>query len=103
MFDTNTAEPEKEAKAGFDAQSWVNSFEALTVEDPADLSETNPAIPHSEIVRITSTLDDAADEDDKLLSRGFFRVLCLFHDLHQWRGLIAQTVSLKVVDLLHVR
>lgn len=98
MFDTNTAGRKKESDAGSDAQSWVNSFDALTVEDPEEVEEADFAVPHSEIVRITSSLDNAADEEDELLSQGFFRVLCLFHDLCQWRELIVQTVRIKVLN-----
>ncbi|KAI0484382.1 hypothetical protein GGR56DRAFT_613574 [Xylariaceae sp. FL0804] len=76
------------------AQAWLNRFAALTVEETEDLPES-AAVPEPQgiiKVEVVEGDDDAGQNGREAhLSDAYFRLLCLFHDLQNWRAFIAQT------------
>jgi hypothetical protein len=64
--------------------AWWNRFAALTVEEIEDTQET--VSKGGELIKVTlSEEDDLVDDDKGGVYPAFFRLFCLFHDLHSWR------------------
>ncbi|KAI9148179.1 hypothetical protein HJFPF1_12005 [Paramyrothecium foliicola] len=72
-----------------DKQPWLNQFATLTMEETEDVPL--PVPDQAEVIEVATVEDDSDEDDDMYLSHGFFRILCLFHDLQQWRAFISET------------
>ena len=89
---TKTSSIQGEKEVGDEA--WLNRFAALTVEEIEDTHET--VSKGGELIKVTlSEDDDVVDDDMGGAYPAFFRLFCLFHDLHSWRVFISQTVSMR--------
>ena len=86
------------ASAGADnaaeSQAWANRFAALSAEDIEDGPDT--VATDTDIIYVEAVERDLEDEAEAYLSHGFFRLFCLFRDLHNWRSFLSDTVSLLV-------
>lgn len=96
MFQSPPAD-DKPVQDSADAKSWLNRFAALTVEETNEIPDIDEGASHSQAAEIANVLDEEDDEED-VLSRGFFLLLCLFYDLQQWRSFIAETVSPDIIE-----
>lgn len=74
-----------------DAQAWLNRFAALTVEELEGVPESLSGA--GEIVKVEVVEEDDATSSSTgaLTPQAFLRLLCLFHDLQNWRAFISET------------
>lgn len=76
-----------------ESDDWMNRFAALSSDEKDDIEETEMAdvVTESaasiEVIRVEAV---EKDEED-YLSLGFFRLLCLLHDLQKWRMFLSDT------------
>ncbi|TLD03393.1 uncharacterized protein PgNI_12321 [Pyricularia grisea] len=101
---TSTAHPDKKPTGIVEdhdssAPAWVNRLASLVVEDAEDelAASTTTSVVQLEVVE-----NDAEEPDDDFLSQSFFRILCLLHDLSNWRRFLSDTwteYSCSKVDL----
>ncbi|KPI39551.1 uncharacterized protein AB675_3261 [Cyphellophora attinorum] len=77
-----------------DAQSWINRFAALEVEDLEDVESRSDSL---QIIKAVPVEEEDSDDDGGALSDMFFRLYCLFSDLHNWR-LFLQEVWREYAD-----
>ncbi|KAH9905050.1 hypothetical protein F4778DRAFT_55562 [Xylariomycetidae sp. FL2044] len=77
------------------AEAWLNRFAALSVEDTEDIPESAAAATPKDIIKVEVVDDEDTNEKghDAHLSEAYFRLLCLFHDLSNWRTFLSQTWS----------
>ena len=73
------------------SQAWMNRFAALGVEEVVEGPDT--AATDSDVIRVEAVEEDQEEDAEGYLSPGFFRLLCLFHDLQNWRSFLSDTVS----------
>lgn len=72
--------------------AWVNRFASLTVEDIED--DPEPEATGTAAIQVEAVEKDADQDVDDFLSQSFFKVLCLLHDLKNWRRFLTDTVRL---------
>ncbi|KAH6675354.1 AAA domain-containing protein [Plectosphaerella plurivora] len=81
---TNGADAEKAADAeDADSPAWINRFASLTVEDTED--DPEPSETSTNVIRVEAVEKDEEETVDFFLSESFFKILCLLHDLTNWR------------------
>ena len=73
------------------SQAWMNRFAALGVEEVVEGPDT--AATDSDVIRVEAVEEDQEEDAEEYLSPGTFRLLCLFHDLQNWRSFLSDTVS----------
>lgn len=97
---TNSVNADTES-AGADiaaeSQAWMNRFAALSVEEIEDGPDT--VATRTDIIHVEVVERDLKGDAGDYLSHGFFRLLCLFHDLDNWRSFLSDTVSLAGLSL----
>ncbi|CAJ2511208.1 Uu.00g068330.m01.CDS01 [Anthostomella pinea] len=94
LLEWKTSKEKKDGKQPppTDAQAWLNRFAALTVEEAEDIPESIAAATSKDIVKVEVVEEENTEEGrDAHLSEAYFRLLCLFHDLENWRAFISQT------------
>jgi uncharacterized protein DUF6604 len=74
-----------------DSPAWVNRFASLTVEDTEDDPEPSSAT-GTAVIQVEAVEKDADQDVDDFLSQSFFKVLCLLHDLKNWRRFLTDMV-----------
>lgn len=97
VADRNSSKPSPGSKNSYGddvnettEHAWMNRFASLHVEDIEDAQET--VTKQGEMIKVTVSEEDSTDDDEDGLSHGIFRVICLFHDLSNWRKFISQAV-----------
>ena len=89
------------ASAGADiaaeSQAYMNRFAALSVEETEDGPDMKAT--HTDIIHVEAVERDLEGDTEVILSHGFFRLFCLFHDLHNWRSFLSDTVSFARLSL----
>ncbi|KAJ5748951.1 uncharacterized protein N7511_010647 [Penicillium nucicola] len=83
----------------------LNRFAVLTVEEPQETTETQPAPAESKkIVKVNVIVEEGNEPSDAYLGPLFFKTLCLFQDLNNIRKFISITWSEyrdKKIDLMN--
>ena len=96
---TETARKTESSKTSADkkhedaTQVWVKRFAMLAVEEVDDSPDAETD--QGEIIKVVAVEDEDdanASADDYYVSHAFFRLMCLFRDLQNWRTFISQTV-----------
>lgn len=86
-----------------DASGFVNRFAVLTVEEPREFAQTEPApVSTKKIVKVD--IDEEDDQTESYLGQLYFKTLCLFQDLQSMRVFITQTwleYREKKIDLMN--
>ncbi|PKY00142.1 hypothetical protein P168DRAFT_337449 [Aspergillus campestris IBT 28561] len=87
------------------ADSFLNKFAVLTVEEPQDTAPSQPTPAESKkIVKVTVVEEDDNKEEDAHLGPLFFKTLCLLQDLSNIRKFLSITWSEyrdKKIDLMN--
>ncbi|GAB1213302.1 hypothetical protein ATERTT37_002451 [Aspergillus terreus] len=77
-----------------DLDVFLNKFAVLTVEEPQESQQERTVSPESQkIVKVELVEEGEDEETESYLGHMFFKVLCLFQDLHNMRAFISHTWS----------
>ncbi|KGO75476.1 hypothetical protein PITC_081830 [Penicillium italicum] len=104
--DTKQPPPTSETESdGTNGDRFLNKFAVLTLEEPQETTQTQPAPAESKkIVKVNVVEEEESETADLFLGQLFFKTLCLLQDLDNMRTFISITWSEyrdKKIDLMN--
>ncbi|KAL4795755.1 hypothetical protein BDV19DRAFT_362065 [Aspergillus venezuelensis] len=99
--DTKQSPPTSEAESG---DTFVNKFAVLTIEEPHETMETQPAPTESKKMVNVNVVEEEDETAEQQLGQLFFKTFCLLQDLNNMRAFLSITWSEyrdKKIDLMN--
>ncbi|TLD04471.1 uncharacterized protein PgNI_12087 [Pyricularia grisea] len=77
------------------APAWVNWFASFVVENAENELAT---LTINNVIQLEIVENDAKEPDNDFLSQPFFRILCLLHNLSNWKRFLSDTLARNLVQ-----